>query len=367
LLSETLADHTALGLAADLGLLYQTGLEGLSLGAAAKNMGTPSSMGGQAFYAPFEFSAGSAYRFFHGQGKALLEADFGPDEATALAAGLEWDFDNLLQPRVGYRYNQGSNPWAAGLGFKLGTWGIDLAVVPAGDLGLTYRGSLYYRFGGPQAKLLGADSVITSAPGGEGVLNPVVTAPDKVASWALYIYTPASSRFRRVVGRSLTGKGALPARLVWDGRYENGQAAPDGVYQAILSLRYQDDEIIYSPALEIIVANAVVKAYLELDSASQVHGNPGALFMPARFRVHTQDLRPMKAWKVEVLDNTYKVFRTLSGDWTEGGGVDWDGKGDQGEAFISGQVYGFRLKVTDVAGRELAMPQEMKYKAVFRQ
>lgn len=240
LLSESLADKTALGLVADLGVYYQTAWEGLSLGACVQNLGLPAHMGSQAFYAPVLLRGGGAWRFFRGQGKALLEVDLPLDDAPVLASGLEWDFDGLFQPRVGYRYNQEFNPWSAGLGVKLGTWGLDFSVEPFGELGLTWRGSFFYRFGGPAARLTCSNPVIFSnGPGGEAVISPVVTAPDKVASWGLYIYAPAAQGEKPVLARSLAGKGPLPARLAWDGQLENGAPAPDGSYRAFLALKYQ--------------------------------------------------------------------------------------------------------------------------------
>jgi hypothetical protein len=228
ILAESLDRRTALGLACDAGVLYQTGLEGLSLGMAIQNLGLPASAGGQGFYPPLLLRAGSALRFLKDQGKLALEADLAADAAPVLALGAEWDFDAILQPRLGYRYNQGFNPWSAGLGVRLGTWGLDFAAVPAGDLGLAYRGTLYWRFGGPVAGLASGNPGLALATGlKEAVILPRATAPDKVASWGLYVYAAAAPKEKPRLVRVFSGRGALPSRLSWDGRDEGGQPRTD--------------------------------------------------------------------------------------------------------------------------------------------
>jgi hypothetical protein len=116
-----------------------------------------------------------------------------------------------------------------------------------------------------------------------------------------------------------------------------------------------------------VKSSAPLKAALEVEASSLNPADRASLFVPARFRLRAADNRPIPAWRVEVLDAGGGLYCVLKAEPEKGGLLDWDGSDGAGQAFVSGQVYQFRLILTDVSGEEAAMPEVLRLKAVFRQ
>jgi hypothetical protein len=264
---------------------------------------------------------------------------------------------------VGYRFNSIFNPWSAGLGMQFEPWGFDLSVVPFGELGLTYRASINWKFGKPGADLDSrmpyASTVGTGKP---AVLTPRMSAPDKVTAWGLYIYN--SGRPAKVV-RTLSGSGPVQKELLWDGKASDGKPAPEGVYWGILSARYVTGQTVNSKYLRLEVNNTVPEVDLVLDAASINPKAEGEAFIPTGLRPKLKAGRGIASWRLEIIDPLGQVFRSVLGTGNMPEVLVWDGKGNQGEALISGQVYSARLAVIDALGNEGAS-NTVSFRAVFR-
>lgn len=364
-LTQSIDDRSTLGLGLDLGALYTLeSVKSLSLGLAVQNLGTPIKLKREAFDLPMLMRLGASYRAFDEKMLLLVEGDIPTDVAPVLAFGLEYNFSERFYPRVGFRYNSIFNPWTVGLGAKFNPVGLDLSIVPFGELGLTYRATLSYKFGDPGAELSTRLPYLSSTVSGKGALiEPRITAPDKVAAWGLFIYD--SGKPARVV-KQMQGHGSLDSQVIWDGRLNDGSPAPEGQYWAILSARYTTGKTVSTKYLRLEVNNTPPQVDLALDPSSVNPQAAGEAFVPTVFKASLKG-RAASYWHLEILDSQGAVFRTLRGDGNPPAeGMVWDGKGDKGDALISGQVYQARMKVSDPLGNESSSPTPVSFRAVFR-
>jgi hypothetical protein len=75
-----------------------------------------------------------------------------PDGVWSASAGVEGTIHPLFALRAGYKYSSGMTTLGAlagisgGLGFKFGSYQLDYAFVPYGDLGQTHRVSFLAKF-----------------------------------------------------------------------------------------------------------------------------------------------------------------------------------------------------------------------------
>ncbi len=141
-LVEDLNIARGFGAAVDLGGLMRPG-PGLGFGFAVRNLGTMSFPGGPEKL-PTELAAGASYSVRGVTG--LLDVVVPFDNSVNLRAGVEYAPIKEFCLRLGYRTGPedlstlgGLAGLTAGLGVRYQNFGLDYAVVPYGQLGLTHR------------------------------------------------------------------------------------------------------------------------------------------------------------------------------------------------------------------------------------
>ncbi len=364
LLSQNIDDRSTFGIGLDLGMIWKTPLEGMNFGFAAQNLGTPIKLKREAFELPTLLRTGLGYKPFGEKALFLLEVDVPFDNALVVSTGAEYNFADRFFPRIGWRFNSIFNPWSAGLGLKYLQWGVDLSLVPFGELGMTYRGTVTYRWGHPSAALEARSAYLSNREGGKpAVLTPIVTSPDKISSWGLFIYD--SGRPAKIV-RKLQGQGAVGGEKLWDGKLDDGSMALEGTYHAVLSVRYNTGRAAFSKYVRLELNNAVPVVDLSLDPSSINPLAPNEAYVPTALRPALKSGKGVTQWRVEILDPQGAIFRTYQGDGDLPASVVWDGKNDKGEALVSTWVYQARLWVKDALGNEGLSPTPVSFKAVFR-
>lgn len=363
-LTQSIDDKSTVGLGMDVGAIYMLPtVKNLGLGLSVQNLGTPIKLKREAFELPMLFRLGASYRALSEKMLLLAEVDLPNDVAPVFACGLEYDFGGKFFPRVGYRYNSLFNPWTVGLGAKYDSLGVDLSIVPFGELGLTYRATLTFKFGEPGAELTSPLPFLSSNSSGKGaIIVPKISAPDKVTAWGIFIYD--AGRPAKVV-RQLQGRGPMLRQLVWDGKFNDGSAAIEGPYFALLSARYTTGKVINTKYLRLEVNNTPPQVDLSLDPISVNPQAGGEAFVPTQFKSSFKG-RAVSRWRLEIIDPQGRVFRNQRGDGNPPEGLIWDGKGDAGDALISGQIYQARMWVMDPLGNEASNPSPISFRAVFR-
>lgn len=152
LLRESLADASSNGGALDLGVVYQANeVRAWNLGASLLNIGFASKFADESVKLPWTFRAG-----FSGQPFAqwLLTGDYvkRKDTKGEFDVGVEVTPRRFFSLRMGYRYQMnktdlgGLSDFSAGFGYRRQMMSLDYAFIPLGDLGITHRVSLNFRF-----------------------------------------------------------------------------------------------------------------------------------------------------------------------------------------------------------------------------
>jgi hypothetical protein len=150
---QKIIDSLYTGLSGDLGVLYVP-VPGLRMGLSYTGLGTELAGSSQAQDLRLGFSAILAL----GKGKELkplLVGDWAPNGVSRIQGGLEGTIDRNYFLRVGYQGTLSDNQiggltgLTAGAGVKLGSFQLDYAFVPYGDLGTSHRVSVGYEFPNP--------------------------------------------------------------------------------------------------------------------------------------------------------------------------------------------------------------------------
>ena len=140
---------TGTAFAVDLGALYYTPIEGLAGGLAIRNLGTKLKFLDESDSLPLTISAGVAYQKPFGSQKILLSADF-PflvyEQKVTPAVGFELDWREMVQGRIGYKFNIDDTGLALGMGFSYQNYFINYAFGLADRLENGHRVSLGVRF-----------------------------------------------------------------------------------------------------------------------------------------------------------------------------------------------------------------------------
>ncbi len=168
---EGIADKTAQSTAIGLGGLYNTPVPNLRVGCSFQNWGKQT----QAFFKdkeplPFAFKIGVAYKkalemrqepesseeeATAGSDKSAgvlvvaMDLNFPADGSVGVRMGGEYQFDNGIAVRGGYRTGTGLeflSGLSGGAGYNTAAYHLDYAFVPYGDVGSTHRVSLTIRF-----------------------------------------------------------------------------------------------------------------------------------------------------------------------------------------------------------------------------
>ena len=156
----SLADEKATGAAFDMGATYVVpqpilGGSTLRLGATVRNLGTGLTFIQQKDPFPTEYRMGAALLQLYHQ-KLNLALDYGIARGYdgVFYAGSEFWLSKFLALRAGYTgADTESNGLRAGIGLRVKDLSFDYAYASFGDLGMTHRYELTYRFGEIRTRL----------------------------------------------------------------------------------------------------------------------------------------------------------------------------------------------------------------------
>lgn len=149
---ESLADASASAGAVDMGVIYQANEErSWNIGASVLNVGFASKFADAPVKLPWTGRVGISGQPFS---QWLLSTDYvkRKDTKGEFDVGAEVTPRRFLAFRFGYRYALkrpdlgGLSDFSAGIGFRQFKYSIDYAFIPLGDLGITHRISINFRF-----------------------------------------------------------------------------------------------------------------------------------------------------------------------------------------------------------------------------
>ena len=147
--SKLVEAESGTAFAVDLGGLYYTPIEGLAGGLAIRNLGTKLKFLDESDSLPLTISVGAAYQKLFGSQKILVSVDF-PflvyEQKVTPAVGFEFDWREMVQGRIGYKFNIDDTGLALGMGFSYQNYFINYAFGLADRLENGHRVSLGVRF-----------------------------------------------------------------------------------------------------------------------------------------------------------------------------------------------------------------------------
>jgi hypothetical protein len=151
LLYQKILVDDATGFAVDLGIQFDPGPKGLSLGAAVSNLGTGGTLRTETTTLPAFARAGAAYRFSPAEEieGAVMGDLFSvlPDNQSFFNLGGEVRLQHMVAVRGGYQFGSEGRGFMGGIGVAYGIVKLDYAYAPLSqDLGNTHTVSIAVGF-----------------------------------------------------------------------------------------------------------------------------------------------------------------------------------------------------------------------------
>lgn len=153
ILRWTLDNHTANGVAADIGFLYRDIFEDFNIGLAVLNAGPNMEFVRDDFSLPMMTNVGFGFKTLSDKLKLGLDVNyFAIDKETGLNIGGEYLISELFSFRMGYKYHPDDvedkriGGLSTGLGFGVDGYNLDYAFVPYGELGDMHKMSFTVKF-----------------------------------------------------------------------------------------------------------------------------------------------------------------------------------------------------------------------------
>jgi outer membrane protein OmpA-like peptidoglycan-associated protein/flagellar hook assembly protein FlgD len=175
--------------------------------------------------------------------------------------------------------------------------------------------------------------------------SPVVSNAQDITSWKVEMVTLSGAR-RLWSGNSEN----VPATVTWDGRNDAGSLAPEGVYNARLTVMYYGVD---TPA--VVESNTFI---LDISPPTgSVSFNPGQFTADKNGNVNpvmvsikgSSAVAHMESWSLDILDQDGKAFRSFYGDWSNPA-VSWDGTSADGLWVSAGHPYIAEVTLLDEYG-----------------
>jgi hypothetical protein len=141
--------ETGTSFAVDFGALYEGVAKGLTLGLAIRNLGTELKFIDEGDPLPLMVSTGVSYERSFGRQKILVSADF-PflvyEQIVTPGVGIEFDWREMLQGRIGYKFNSDDAGLTVGMGFQYRNYLLNYGFGLANRLENSHRVSLGVKF-----------------------------------------------------------------------------------------------------------------------------------------------------------------------------------------------------------------------------
>ena len=189
------------------------------------------------------------------------------------------------------------------------------------------------------------------SPNGDGILdeqkftlNP--SLKDGIESWKVSVVSAEGKAVRTWSSETLN---ALPSSILWDGKDDEGKAAPDNIYTARLNVSYEKGNVIDTDSPAFISCSTPPKASVRTLPEYFSPDNDGTdddLFI----QLKADTLLPLKEWTFQINDPRGRKFWTTGGKNSITEKLIWDGKSNSGELVQSAMDYPYVFTVTDSLG-----------------
>lgn len=138
---------------------------------------------------------------------------------------------------------------------------------------------------------------------------------------------------------------AVPASIVWNGFFDDGSLAPDGIYYYQFTASDDNGNTATTSKLQVIVDNTPPEIRLAALSANDKafgEGSKVTLRIP-------QSGSKENLWSARITDVEGKIVRSYTWENSEPLTLEWDGT-DETSAMVPDGVYNYEISSTDLAG-----------------
>jgi len=148
--------------------------------------------------------------------------------------------------------------------------------------------------------------------------------------------------------RSIQGRGAVPAEIVWDGR-DDGGSLTEGTFRGTLEVRYAKGNRPVAESRDFTVDNSAPMLQVGL-SPLPFSPDDDNVDDELKIAIAVKDLSPIRDWEMVVRDPRGNEFISFGGKGRPSERIIWDGRSRQGELVQSAEDYPYELIVTDLLG-----------------
>ncbi|MFW6338702.1 MAG: FlgD immunoglobulin-like domain containing protein, partial [Alkalispirochaetaceae bacterium] len=183
------------------------------------------------------------------------------------------------------------------------------------------------------------------SPNGDGTLDsvelrPSVPVTSGIVEWSLRIESARGEAMR-----TYSGVDVPPETISFDGRNAAGDRVPEGIYQGVLSVRYQNgnNPTAVSPPMNVDVTPPTADVRVDVPVFSP---NNDGIRDQARF---FQDASEERQWTGIIRTPEGETVREVTWRGTPEFRYEWDGRTEEGRVASDGR-YEYVLSATDAAG-----------------
>jgi flagellar hook assembly protein FlgD/flagellar motor protein MotB len=184
------------------------------------------------------------------------------------------------------------------------------------------------------------------SPNADGVEDSLTLLPESQAATSILSWSLSIINASELKVRGFSGTGALPAKLVWDGKNDSGSIAADGNYRALLDVKFVTSETESARSVEMTLDTVAPSIRL---SASDTLFSPDGDGRKDVVRFNQESV-PGDTWEGRIIDAAAKTVRS----WTwkdQASDFQWDGSDTQGNK-VSDGTYRYVVTSVDAAGNK---------------
>jgi len=190
------------------------------------------------------------------------------------------------------------------------------------------------------------------SPNGDGFADTVTLSlfvgnKDLLSDWSIQIVSQDGSV------RRFEGTAPAPAEILWDGKNDAGELAPEGAYTALASLSYGSSASVLEISTKTFVLDtSPPRGTVLIDPPSGLVPAAGGVASPLGISIEAEStVAAINSWSLEIYGPDGKRFSAFAGWWPAQSFI-WDGKSTSGVPVAALSSYKAQLTIRDEFGLE---------------
>jgi len=143
--------------------------------------------------------------------------------------------------------------------------------------------------------------------------------------------------------RRFEWRGTPPTEIVWDGRDENGNPLPEGLYSYLVRGEDTAGNTVSKQISDIVLITAYETVSIKADQ-SGISPNGDDFYERVQFSTMISSTENLTDWQLSILNAQGKVVRAIKRSGVPPGTISWDGKADNGSQVPDG-IYAYAMSL----------------------